>query len=152
MFALASSSFNCNNFTNQIWISNFTGTNLRSPQANIVFQPIQMESCTSEHFSRVPGIEERSQLLGLSNWKCLPLNKTYELEGSYELSSTYKAFQIVLKCNTSCGFNNCGFFKLYQLNMFMNPSNRENPFEYYISSNYLNYNNRDTKFYLGQLD
>ena len=77
MFALSSSPFNCSDYTYEIVVENFTATDLRNPQANRVYDPIQMEPCTPQHFSRVPDIDKRSEILNISNWQCLPLNKTY---------------------------------------------------------------------------
>lgn len=69
----------------------------------------------------LPGIQNKSTEWGISSWFCLPLNQTYEIGGSYELSLIYKTIQLNVTCNSAQNQQDCGYAKLYTLNTFVDP-------------------------------
>lgn len=60
---------------------------------------------------------------------CLPLNKTYIIGGSLEVSDVYKYIKIKIQCDNPCDVGNCGSIKVFQLNSLINADSQQ-PFEY----------------------
>ena len=102
-------------------------TDLLSNTPSINATEIPLERCTAEHFSVVPSLREKILTVGISNVMCLPLNRTFEIGGSFELSNTWKGLLFQFNCTQSCGINNCGSITINQLNSLLNPNNG-NPF------------------------
>ena len=127
MMAIRSISQGCS-YTHYIKAYNYTYQNLRTPNLSTTRKSeIPLEPCTAMHFSKIKNISDQFSHFQMSNWLCFPLNKRYEIGGSWDLSNTYKAIQIQATCNQSCGINNCGTLAVYQLNTVINPDNA-NPF------------------------
>jgi hypothetical protein len=81
----------------------------------------------------VPGIETLQYTWNISNWMCLPINMTWEIGGDFELSTLYKSLQLNLSCTYAQNYVDCGFYKIYTLNSFINPTDPTKPSTYYIS-------------------
>lgn len=104
-----------------------------SPNRTLFQQTITLEPCTAAHFAVVPNITTLQYSWGISNWMCLPLNKIWEIGGDFELSSLYKTLQVNLSCVFAQNYVDCGYYKLYTLNSFINPLDPVSPSTYYIS-------------------
>ena len=78
---------------------------------------------------------------------CLPLNKTFEIGGSFQLSNSWKGILFQFNCTQSCGVNNCGSITINQLNSYLNP-NSVNPFEYYLERNDIDISDRTWNEYV----
>jgi hypothetical protein len=103
------------------------------PNRTIKYTPISLEPCTAQHFSAIPNIVADQTTWGIANWVCLPLNQTWQVGGDYELSTNYKRIQVNISCTFSENHVDCGYYKLYTLNTFINPSDALQPSTYYIS-------------------
>ena len=89
---------------------------------------------------------------GINNWLCLPLNQTYEIGGSWDISNTYKAISINAACSNACSFSNCGTIAVYQLNSNINPNNVEKPFQQFFTRNDMNFGDKIWNYYVAHLD
>lgn len=123
-----------------------------SANRTLTQHPIVLEPCTAAHFAVVPNIETMQYTWGISYWMCLPLNKTWEIGGDYELSSLYKSIQLNLSCTYSQNFVDCGYYKLYTLNSFINPTDPISPSTYYISQDTVLVKNQSYYMYGSKLD
>lgn len=90
-----------------------------------VFKPVNMESCTPNHFSRLENIDESFQTWGINKWYCLPINTTFYIGGNFQLSNYLR---IDIQCSSSkplCnkGFNDTLQVQLLTMNTFVNPNN-----------------------------
>ena len=81
----------------------------------------------------IPGIEQKQSSWGINRWKCLPIDRIWQIGGDFELSSLYKRIQVNISCTLSENHVDCGYYKLYSLNTFINPSDPVSPTTYYIS-------------------
>ena len=123
-----------------------------NPNRTLTQVPIALETCTTEHFKVVPNINTMQHTWGISNWMCLPLNQTWEIGGDYELSALYKSIQVNLTCTYSQNNVDCGYYKLYTLNSFINPIDPVNPSTYYISQDTVLLKNQSYYMYGSKLD
>ena len=70
------------NYNIKAW--NYTYENLQSATLyKRTYHEIPLETCTAEHFSKIPNIYQNFNQLGLANWVCLPINQSYGIGGSW---------------------------------------------------------------------
>ena len=109
---------------------------------NTTVSEIILEPCSTDHFAILPALEQKLLTLGIkANTLCLPLNKNYEIGGSFELSNTWKGILFRFNCTQSCGVNNCGSININKLNAVSNPDSK-NPFLYYLDKDVLEFSDR----------
>ena len=87
---------------------------------------ILLESCTIDHFSNFPNIQDSFSRLRIGQWQCLPLNQQYTLESSFILNGNFQSLNLVFNCSGSCNdkFQNLNIW-LYTLSSAINPTNSE---------------------------
>ena len=151
MLAIRSIDYGCPSIR-EVKAYNYTYSNLHTNNSSVANTSIPLENCTADHFSTIPNVYTKFSRLGMSNWLCFPLNETYEIGGSWDVSNTYKALLIQANCIQSCGVNNnCGTLAVYQLSTVMNPHNT-NSFEYFMERNDMDLVSDTWNYYVGHLD
>ena len=64
---------------------------------------------------------------------CLPLNKTYTIEGSYGFDNVFSRVCLMLNCSGSCMDNFQDYnFRIYTLSSLVNPTNSTAPIQFFL--------------------
>ena len=113
--------------------------------------PIDLVDCTIEHFRQVSSVTENYEILKQRNWKCLPLNVSFEIGGDWDVSSTYKALAVHAECHPSCGVGTCGTMVVYQLQSVINVNQKE-PIQYILSRDDIEVSTRNWIWYSSKFD
>lgn len=95
---------------------------------------VPMEKCTPHHFARVSYSKENFYNIGITNWACIPLNKSFQIGGNIFVDDT-KYLVVEIKCrdeNPKCT-NRTFTTQLLTLNTFVNPNNDTQPFLAYFN-------------------
>jgi len=95
--------------------------------------PITLETCTDQHFSRLPGKLNKIFQWTLNTVLCLPLNQNYNIGGSTLVSGIERYFTFRFNCPSTCGTTtNCGTVEFFTENAQVNYENEDDLYEYYM--------------------
>lgn len=121
---------NDTSFTIKAYVDHIVGG--YSGNRTTTVEPVILENCTTQHFSMFKDINQTFPLWGAADWLCLPLNKSYQLQGSWTLSDIYSSINVQFLCNGSCSslFDNLNIY-FYTLSSIANPNNPD-PEQYFL--------------------
>lgn len=94
--------------------------------------PLNFETCTSDHFSMLPGNINKLKRWTNGSLNCLPLNSYFQLGGSSSVSTLYRSLQFKFTCPPGCNTSlaSCGSVEFYSASSAVNLNNASSPFAY----------------------
>ena len=113
-----------------------------------VYEPFTFEQCQPQHFSSFENINEDYLIWGAKDWLCLPLNKTFEIQGSWTLDGAYSSINVLFNCTGNCSnsFDSLNIF-FYTMSSSVNPTNTTSPEQFYIDETTIPlYKNTDLEY------
>ena len=94
---------------------------------------IPLESCTIDHFSSFERIRQKFHKWNAGQWLCLPINRTFDIEGSWYLDGKYQSINVLFQCHGNCTRLSDGInIDFYTLSSVANPHNGSEPEQYFL--------------------
>jgi hypothetical protein len=95
--------------------------------------PLNLEACTDQHFSLLPGKLQKLAQWTRNSLQCLPLNQNLPLGGSTSNGGAEKYLSFKFTCPSACGMTtNCGTVEFFTQNAQVNADNADSVYSYYL--------------------